>query len=186
MGKVKDTQQKVIDKCYAIYQQEGYSAVIDHVADMKALGKPEYENVKYERCTACETDMPSLNGTCLCCGQETKPFYFNIVKQGWNKDLKREEIQIHCGENANLFLIKTDEGFIVDVYNNDNNVDTMTVWEDDLTPSREKMTNYIMENEFGDDRDRDYERNLAFLESLDDEDLEERYDKVKFETDHQD
>jgi hypothetical protein len=40
-------------------------------------------------------------------------------------------------ENGNLFLIKTEEGFVVDVYNQDENVNTMTVWEDDLTPNEE-------------------------------------------------
>lgn len=240
MGKVKDNQQKVFDECYAIYEKNGYGAVIDHVQEQQEKCNPMYMEVHDEHCCACDNDMPSLNHTCLVCGQETKPTkqqlvdevieelkkdfaggdytvldgilsllsnknliealpeerwkefedlnkdYFNIKKLGWNKELQREEIQIHCGENANLFLIKTDEGFIVDVYNQDNNVDTMTIWEDDLTPSREKMIAYIMENEFGNDRDRDYDRNMAFLNSLSDEELEERYEKVKFETDHQD
>ena len=58
--------------------------------------------------------------------------YFQIKSQGYNHELEREEIQIHCGENGNLFLIKTEEGFIVDVYNQGDNVDTMTIWEEDL------------------------------------------------------
>jgi hypothetical protein len=69
--------------------------------------------------------------------------YFEVVHQGWNNELQREEIQIHCGENGNLFLIKTEEGFIVDVYNNDDNVDTMTIWEDDLTPDEENNITQI-------------------------------------------
>jgi hypothetical protein len=121
--------------------------------------------------------------------------YFKIIKQGFNDELKREEIQVHCGENANLFLIKTNEGFIVDVYNQDENVNTMTVWEDDLTPieddedrepTKQEMFDYLMNIEFGNDRARDYDRNVAYLNSLTDEELKERYEKVKFEVDHQD
>ncbi len=64
--------------------------------------------------------------------------YFQIVHKGYQKELEREEIQIHCGENGNLFLIKTEQGFIVDVYNQDDNIFTNTIWEDDLTPDEEK------------------------------------------------
>lgn len=62
----------------------------------------------------------------------SKPLYFEIVHQGWNKDLMREEIQIHCGENGNLFIVKTDIGFTVDVYNQEEFVDSMPIYHDDL------------------------------------------------------
>lgn len=45
----------------------------------------------------------------------SEPIYFVIVSQGYNKDLQREEIQINCGENGILMIVKTDEGFVVDV-----------------------------------------------------------------------
>lgn len=60
--------------------------------------------------------------------------YFELMSIGKNKDLDREEIQIHCGENGNLMIAKTPEGFVIDIYNQDELVDTMCVWEDDLTP----------------------------------------------------
>jgi hypothetical protein len=58
--------------------------------------------------------------------------YFNIVSKGYNKELQREEIQIHAGENGNIFLIKTNLGFIIDVYGQDDLIDSLQVWEDDL------------------------------------------------------
>lgn len=63
-------------------------------------------------------------------------FYFKIVHAGWNKDSQREEIQIHCGENGNLFLFQDDGklGFICDVYGQTDHVSTMQVWEEDLIP----------------------------------------------------
>lgn len=61
--------------------------------------------------------------------------YFELMAIGKNKDLHREEIQIHAGENGNIMIVKTDEGFVIDVYNQDDLVDTMAVWEDDLTPN---------------------------------------------------
>lgn len=62
--------------------------------------------------------------------------YFEIVHEGYQKDLEREEIQVHAGENGNVFLIKTEQGFIVDVYNQNDNINSMTVWEEELeTPS---------------------------------------------------
>jgi len=60
--------------------------------------------------------------------------YFNIKETGFNEDSQREEIQINCGKNGVLYLFKTDEGFIVDVYNQDDNVSTMAVFETDFEP----------------------------------------------------
>jgi len=52
-------------------------------------------------------DIPVINS-----GKE----YFNIVSSGYNNDLHREEIQIHAGNNGNIFIIKIDTGFIINVY----------------------------------------------------------------------
>lgn len=60
--------------------------------------------------------------------------YFKVVKKGYDVDLQREEIQIHAGENGNIFLIKTDEGFIVGVYGGTDCVGSLPIWEDDLEP----------------------------------------------------
>lgn len=60
--------------------------------------------------------------------------YFKIQSNGYNHELQREEIQIHCGENGNLMLVKTDEGFVVDVYGQNDIVGTMAIWEDQLVP----------------------------------------------------
>jgi hypothetical protein len=60
--------------------------------------------------------------------------YFEIVSAGYDEELQREQIQIHAGENGNIFLIKTDEGFIVDVYNQTECVETLSIWEDSLIP----------------------------------------------------
>jgi hypothetical protein len=62
----------------------------------------------------------------------SKKNYFDIVHTGYQKDLEREEIQVHAGENANIFLIKTEEGFIVDVYGQNDIIDSITVFEDDI------------------------------------------------------
>jgi hypothetical protein len=63
-------------------------------------------------------------------------------------------IHIKCGENARAVLIETDMGFIVDVYRNtdDENIATMSVWNDDLsedeqpdvckTPTAEEIREY--------------------------------------------
>ena len=59
--------------------------------------------------------------------------YFQIVSQGYNPEALREEIQVHCGNNGNIFITKTDEGFVVDVYGQQEFNNTMTIWEDDLT-----------------------------------------------------
>jgi hypothetical protein len=65
----------------------------------------------------------------------TRVNYFKINKQGWDKDLGREEVQIYCGKNGNLMVIKTDEGYIVDAYDvNGEIINTMAIWEDDINP----------------------------------------------------
>lgn len=65
---------------------------------------------------------------------QARPGYFQIEAAGYNEGLEREEVQIHCGENGNLMIAKTPEGFVVDIYNQNDNVDSLTVWEDDLSP----------------------------------------------------
>lgn len=63
--------------------------------------------------------------------------YFQVVKTGYDEELQREQIQIHGGENANIFLIKTEEGFVFDVYGQNELVLSNTVWEDDLINDEE-------------------------------------------------
>jgi len=64
--------------------------------------------------------------------------YFQIVQKGYEAGLQREELEVNCGENGKLMIAKTPEGFVVDVYNQDDEVNTMTVWEDDLTPNSDE------------------------------------------------
>ena len=61
--------------------------------------------------------------------------YFQIVRKGYDKELQREEVQIHGGYHANIMLIKTDEGFVIDVYGESDHIDSLTIWEDQLDPA---------------------------------------------------
>ena len=135
MGKVKNELQKVFDECYAIYEEKGYSAVIDHVEKQQSENNPLYENVEYEYCDGCDCYMPTLNHECLACGTVTT--YFDVVSSGFNEDLLREEIEINAGLYGKILLIKTDVGFIVDVYSNDEHINTMAVYEDELEPKED-------------------------------------------------
>ncbi len=135
MKQNEEIYQRVIEQCTNVYNNHGFSGVVNYINQRKIFNDPDYDNVQYEHCKGCESEVPSLSNTCLCCGQSTIPNYFKVIKTGFDKDLQREEIQIHGGENANILLIKTDEGFIVDIYDaNGEIVNSMTVWEDDITP----------------------------------------------------
>jgi|JFJP01.1.fsa_nt_gi hypothetical protein len=82
----------------------------------------------------------------------TSSDYFSIKATGFNEVIQREEIQIHCGENGNLMIYKTPEGFVVDAYDaNGENIDTMAIWEDGINPLVE-----------GEDCIKDDEGNCAF------------------------
>jgi hypothetical protein len=85
----------------------------------------------------------------------TRPNYFEVKSQGWNAILEREEIQINCGENGMLMIVKTDEGFVVDAFDVDgDNINTMAVWEDDINS-----------DPFGDDEDEPFNpANLTMTE----------------------
>lgn len=61
-----------------------------------------------------------------------KKNYFEVKSTGFNEVSQREEIQINWGKNGVLYFFKTDEGFIVDVYNQSYNVNTLAVFETDL------------------------------------------------------
>lgn len=60
--------------------------------------------------------------------------YFDIVAAGKDRELDREEIQIHAGEHGNIMIHQDGDklGFIVDVYGENDIANTMTVWEDEL------------------------------------------------------
>jgi hypothetical protein len=73
-------------------------------------------------------------------GDKKRNDYFEIVQKGYEAGLEREEVEINLGENGKLMLYKTPEGSIVDVYNQDEEVNTMTIWEDDLSPLEVEIT----------------------------------------------
>lgn len=89
------------------------------------------------------------------CMKIVHELYFDIVSHGYNEELQREEIQIHAGKNGNVFLIKTDVGFIVDVYNQHDHVSVLGILEDDLTPEEEDDSDVIF--------DFTYSKVMAFI-----------------------
>lgn len=196
MGKVKDEIQQLIETCERKYEEGGSAAVIDYIEEAMRQGEDMIIlNVRYERCEACDADMPSINHICLVCGQETKLHkqilvdaviedlkkgfelgdytvldellnmlpvkrlvqslpeeewekykdlnnsYFEVMHQDFNEDAGREEIQIHAGENGNVYLYQDGDklGFIVDVYGQNDLVDSMTIWEEDMNPSDDDL-----------------------------------------------
>jgi len=72
--------------------------------------------------------------------------YFEVMHQDFNEDAGREEIQIHAGENGNVIIYQDGDklGFIVDVYGQNDHVDSMTVWEEDLNPKDDPDTETII------------------------------------------
>jgi hypothetical protein len=78
-------------------------------------------------------------------GKITDNNYFRIVHAGHCEASQREEIQIHCGENGNVFLHQDEDklGFIVDAYGQNDLVDTMTIWEDDMNPNSKALDDFI-------------------------------------------
>ena len=196
MGKVKEEIQNLKDTCERLYQIGGASAVIDYIEEGFRQGQEMvFLNVQYERCDACDADMPSIDSVCLVCGQPTTPkldkqqlvdaviedlkrgfeqgdytvldellnmlpikklvqalpeeewdkykeinnSYFELMHQDFCEDAGREEIQIHAGENGNVYLFQDGDklGFIVDVYGQNDLADSMTVWEEDLNDGEE-------------------------------------------------
>jgi hypothetical protein len=63
-----------------------------------------------------------------------EPIYFHVINAGWNGDTQRQEVEINAGDNGKIMIVKTDEGFVIDVYGQNDLVDTMAVWEDDMNP----------------------------------------------------
>ena len=62
---------------------------------------------------------------------------FKIIKQD-----DKERMVISFEGKADIYLIKTDEGFIIDVYKADSNdgiLESLQIWEDDLEPSDEEI-----------------------------------------------
>jgi hypothetical protein len=58
---------------------------------------------------------------------------FKVVEQS-----DPERIQISYDGKADIHLIKTDQGFVIDVYNKEGeNINTATIWDDDLYTERD-------------------------------------------------
>lgn len=55
--------------------------------------------------------------------------YFKIAPSN-----DKDRIEIECGKNGRVFLIRTDMGMVIDVYANgeDELIDTMALWDEDL------------------------------------------------------
>jgi len=60
--------------------------------------------------------------------------YFKIVQAGIEKGLQREEVEINCGANGKIMIHQDGDklGFIIDVYGQNDEAGTMTIWEEDL------------------------------------------------------
>lgn len=73
MGKVKNEIEKIHRLCERLYNAGGVSSVIDYInAAIEQKNELIIKNVRYEHCDACDAIMPSIDHTCLICGQETK------------------------------------------------------------------------------------------------------------------
>jgi hypothetical protein len=114
---MEEQTQKQVDAMYEREQRTDMAVIntIRNIANMQAA------NVQDENVQPLAADNTS----------EPKP-YFEIMKQGFDEELQREEIQIHGGENANIFLIKTDEGFVIDVYGQNLHIILIPITEDEL------------------------------------------------------
>lgn len=65
---------------------------------------------------------------------------FKVIKQD-----NKQRIHISFDGRADIYLIKCDVGFIIDVYkanSNDDCIQTVTIWEDDLDPSDEEIEQF--------------------------------------------
>jgi hypothetical protein len=145
MGKVKNFKQEVEILLFVLYgnmgidKPENHDDILEFIAnDVQETADPLNWHdgdvaIAFRRWIE-EQNIPKKN--------DTRSNYFHINKQGWDNELQREEVQVHCGENGNLLLIKTDEGFIIDVYDiGGNNIHTATIWEDDINPLVDDDTN---------------------------------------------
>jgi hypothetical protein len=65
--------------------------------------------------------------------------YFKLQNTGWSQASEREEVEINAGENGKIMIYQDVDklGFIVDVYGQNDHIDSLTIWEDDLNPKEE-------------------------------------------------
>lgn len=138
MGKVKKFKQDVEAILIGIYSAIGmdrpsnHEEILDYIAnDVAETADPvEWHSgdvgIAFRRWIEKQSEIEVVGHFC------PEPTYFRVVKSGWDSELQRQEVQIHGGDNANIFLIKNDQGFIVDVYGQNDLVNSMTIWERDV------------------------------------------------------
>jgi len=103
-----------IDNVPVLEKLEGVISLINEVQDLAVDVYGMEENEVFDLHPDDEDDSTSTDEECTD-GLKVSPLYFEIVQHGINKEILREELQIHAGENGNVFLFKTKEGFKIHV-----------------------------------------------------------------------
>jgi len=118
-----------IDDVPQLEKLEGVITLINEIQDLAVDVLGYDENLVFDLHPDDEDD--STDEECTD-GLKVSPLYFEIVQHGINKEILREELQIHAGENGNVFLFKTKEGFKIHVLGQQSEIDSIDVFENML------------------------------------------------------
>jgi hypothetical protein len=121
MGKVKEFEEQIV-------QREQNVRLLNEVIDMYVPdGNPEVWLNKIQK-------LRDDNVQGKFCPE---PIYFHVISQGWNSGLQRQEVEINCGENGKVVMVKTEEGFYITVHGQTQHINTQVFYEDDLIEPEE-------------------------------------------------
>ena len=63
--------------------------------------------------------------------------YFKVLRSGYDPDAQREEVVINAGQFGSVVVYKTDEGIVVDIFNQDECVASTYAFDGELNSVEE-------------------------------------------------
>jgi hypothetical protein len=130
MAKVKEFTEQVESHLFNIYKAIGIDKPKNHKAILEFVANDVLE-------TANPLNWDSVNVSTafrkwLECNVQKD--YFKVTHSGFCEDAQREEIRIHAGEHGHIVIYQDNDqlGFIIDIYGQDDIVNSLCIWEEDL------------------------------------------------------
>lgn len=132
MGKVKEFTEQVEAHLFDIYNAIGIDKPENHDTILEFVANDVLETADLLKWHSGDVSIAFRRWMEQ---SNVQKDYFNVVHSGFCNEAQREEVRIHAGEDGHIVIHQDDDklGFIIDVYGHDDIVDSLCIWEEDLT-----------------------------------------------------
>lgn len=130
MAKVKEFTEQVEQHLFDIYKAIGIDRPENHEAILEFVANDVFETADPLIWHSGDVSIAFRRWL----ESNVQKNYFKVTHSGFCKDAQREEVRIHAGEHGHIVIHQDNDqlGFIIDVYGQDDIVDSLCIWEEDL------------------------------------------------------